>query len=49
LGVSRVLNDRDNVGSLLSHVNEVTAGSLGELDGINGTLLFIIKNLISET
>ena len=42
LGVSGVLNNGDNVGSLLGHVDEVTAGSLGELDSVNCTLLFII-------
>lgn len=47
LGVSGVLNDGDDVGSLLGHVDEITAGSLGELDGVDGSLLFIIERLIS--
>lgn len=36
LGVSCVLNDGDNVRSLLGHVDEVTAGSLREFDSIDG-------------
>jgi len=37
LGVSCVLNDWDNVGSLLSHVDKVTADTLGEFNSIDGT------------
>lgn len=38
LGVTGVLNNRDDIGTLLRHVDEVTADTLGELDGVDGTL-----------
>jgi len=38
LGVSSVLNDGDHVGALLGHVDQITADSLGEFDGVDGTL-----------
>ena len=34
--MSRVLDDRDDVRSLLGHVDEVTAGSLREFDSVDG-------------
>jgi len=37
LGVARVLNDGDNVGALLSHVDQVAAYALRELDGVDGS------------
>jgi len=37
LGMSGILDDGDDVGSLLSHVHEISSGSLGELDTIDGT------------
>ena len=40
LGVSSVLNNRNNVGSLLGHVDEVSARSLREFDCINCAFLF---------
>lgn len=40
LGVSGVFNDGNDVGSLLCHVHEVTAGSLREFNCINCALLF---------
>ena len=36
LGVSRVFDNRNDIGALLRHVDEVTAGTLGELDRVNG-------------
>ena len=37
--VSRVLDDRDNVGPLLGHVDEIAAGPVRELDGVDHPLL----------
>ena len=39
VGMSGVLDDGDNVGSLLRHVHEVSAGPVGELHCIHQTLL----------
>ena len=36
--VSGIFDDGDNVGSLLGHVDEISSGSVGELDGVDGTL-----------
>lgn len=38
LGVSSILDNGDHVGALLGHVDQVTADSLGELNGIDSTL-----------
>lgn len=38
LGVTSVLNNRDDIGTLLSHVDKVTADTLRELDSVDGTL-----------
>jgi len=38
LRVSGVLNNGDDIGSLFSHVDEVTADSLGEFDGVDSAL-----------
>lgn len=38
LWMSGVLDDWNDVGSLLGHVDEVSAGSLGELDGVDASL-----------
>lgn len=38
LGVSGVLDDGDDVGSLLGHGDELSAGSVGELDGVDDAL-----------
>jgi hypothetical protein len=37
LGVSSILNDGDDVRSLLGHAYQVSAGSVGELNGVDGT------------
>lgn len=37
LGVSGILDDGDDVGSLLGHAYQVSAGSVGELNGVDGT------------
>lgn len=37
--VSGVFNDRNDVGTLLSHIDEVTARAMGELDSIDQPLL----------
>ena len=37
LGMSCVFDNRDDISALLSHVDEVTAGALGELNSVNGT------------
>lgn len=37
LRVTSVLDNGDNVGSLLGHTDEITAGSVGELDGVDDT------------
>jgi hypothetical protein len=34
-GVTGILNDGDNVGALLSHVDELTSGTVRELDGVD--------------
>ena len=39
VGMSGVLDDGDDVGSLLRHVHEVSAGPVGELHCIHQTLL----------
>ena len=36
-GMARVLDDGDDVGAGFGHVDEVAAGSVGELDGVDGT------------
>lgn len=36
-GVTGVLDDGDNVGALGGHVDEISAGAVGELDGEDGT------------
>ena len=36
-GMARVLDDGDDVGARFGHVDEVAAGSVGELDGVDGT------------
>ena len=36
--VSSVLDDGDDVGPLLGHVDEVTTTSVGELDGVDSSL-----------
>ena len=38
VGVSRVLDDGDDVGTLLGHVNQVTTGAVRELHGVHATL-----------
>lgn len=38
LGMSSVLDDRDDVGPLLGHTNEISSGSVRELDGVDDTL-----------
>lgn len=38
VGVSGVLNDGNDVGSLLGHVDEVSTGSVRELNGVDGSL-----------
>jgi hypothetical protein len=38
LGVSGVLNNGDDICALLGHIDEVTADTLGELDGVDGAL-----------
>jgi hypothetical protein len=37
-GVSSVLNDGDDVGPLLGHVDEVTTTSVGKLDSVDSSL-----------
>lgn len=37
LGVSSILDDGDDVGSLLGHAYQVSAGSVGELNSVDGT------------
>ena len=37
-GVAGILNDGDNVGAGLGHVDEVTAGTVGEFHGVHNTL-----------
>jgi hypothetical protein len=41
------LRRTDNVGALLRHVDEVTAGTVGELDGVDGSLLHIARQTSS--
>ena len=36
--LTSILDDRDDVGALLGHVGEVTAGTVRELDGVDDTL-----------
>jgi len=38
LRVSGVLDDGDDVGSLLGHTDQITAGSVRELDGVDDSL-----------
>jgi hypothetical protein len=38
VGVSGILDDGDDVRSLLGHVDQVSAGSVRELDGVDGSL-----------
>lgn len=38
LRVSGILDNGDDIGSLLGHVDEVTSDSLGELNGVDGAL-----------
>jgi len=35
--VSSILDDRDDVGPLLGHVDEITTTSVGELDGVDSS------------
>lgn len=35
--VTGILNDRDNVGSLLGHVDEITTRSVREFDSVDGS------------
>jgi len=37
LWMSSILNDWDNIGSLFSHVNQISTGSLRELDSVNAS------------
>lgn len=37
VGVTGILNDRDNVGSLLGHVDEITTRSVRELYSVNSS------------
>lgn len=36
-GLTGILDDRDDVGAAGSHVDEITAGTVRELDGVDGT------------
>lgn len=38
LGVSSIFNDRDDVSTFLSHVDEITSDTLGEFNGVDVTL-----------
>lgn len=37
VGVTGILNNWNNVGALLCHVNKVTTGTVGEFDGVDKT------------
>ena len=39
VGVTGILNDGDDIGALLGHVDEIASGSVGELNGIDHALL----------
>lgn len=36
-GVAGVFDDRDDVGAMRSHADQITAGTVRELNGVNGT------------
>lgn len=44
-GLSGITNNRDNICSLLSHGNQVSAGSVGEFNSIYNTFLGKIRRI----
>ena len=45
--VARILDDGDDVGARLRHVDEVTTRSVGEFHSVHQTVLFLIPTLVN--